>query len=90
MCTVLEGIEGAECYIDDVLIWADTQEHHDVRLNQVLGRCESGIRLNASVSNILVIVSLQREYILTEVGCRLCCLWKLQRHEKNYYVSMVW
>ena len=49
MCNVLEGIEGAECYIDDVLIWAETQELHDARLRQVLERCrQSGIRLNAS------------------------------------------
>ena len=49
MCTVLEGIEGAECDIDDVLIWADTSELHDGRLNQVLKRChERGICLNAS------------------------------------------
>ena len=49
MCNVLEGIEGAECYIDDVLIWAETQELHDARLKQVLERCrQRGVRLNAS------------------------------------------
>ena len=49
MHTILEGIEGVTCYIDDVLIWGDTLEQHDLRLRQVLDRCrQERLCLNAS------------------------------------------
>ena len=84
MSTVLKGIEGAECYIDDVLIWADRQEVHDVRLNQVLERCrESGIRLNASKCQFRCSQVKYFGHCLSAAGIypdrsrlqAICCLW---------------
>ena len=49
MSDMLEGIEGAICYIDYVLVWGDTKEQHDQRLHQVLHQCrQQGLRLNAA------------------------------------------
>lgn len=35
MQQVLEGIEGADCFIDDILVWGATKEEHDLRLRKV-------------------------------------------------------
>ena len=49
MRTILDGLEGVECYIDDVLIWAATEEEHNQRLRQVLERCKQhGLQLNGA------------------------------------------
>ena len=48
-CTsrILEGLEGVECNIDDVLVHAPTIELHDYRLQKVLERpSEAGVTLN--------------------------------------------
>ena len=43
----LEGSEGVECQIDDVLVLGETQQIHDERLQAVLKRlAESNITLN--------------------------------------------
>ena len=43
----LEGLEGAECQIDDVFVHSETQQIHDERLQAVLKRlAESKITLN--------------------------------------------
>ena len=43
----LEGLEGTECQIDDVLVHGETQQIHDERLQAVLKRlAESNITLN--------------------------------------------
>ena len=43
----LEGSEGIECKIDDVLVHGETQQIHDERLQAVLKRlAESNITLN--------------------------------------------
>ena len=43
----LEGLEGVECQIDDVLVHGETQQIHDERLQAVLKRlAESNITLN--------------------------------------------
>ena len=43
----LEGLEGVECQIDDVLVHGETQQIHDERLQAVLQRlAESNITLN--------------------------------------------
>jgi len=43
---MLEGIEGACNYIDDVLVWGSTREEHDNRLRKVLDRVsEQGLKL---------------------------------------------
>ena len=38
MCQILEGLDGVECNIDDVLVHGATQEEHDQRLEAVLRR----------------------------------------------------
>ena len=43
----LEGLEGVECQIDDMLVHGETQPIHDERLQAVLQRLsESNITLN--------------------------------------------
>ena len=47
MSKVLAGLEGALCLIDDILVYAKTQEEHDIRLEAVLKRIQkSGLTLN--------------------------------------------
>ena len=49
MQTLLRGIAGAACFIDDIVIWGSTVEEHDARLRLVLTRCQqSGLRLKPS------------------------------------------
>ena len=44
MSKVLAGLEGALCLIDDILVYAKTQEEHDIRLEAVLKRIQkSGV-----------------------------------------------
>ena len=47
MSTILEGLEGVVCLIDDVLVIGKDEAEHDTRLMQVLERLESvGVTLN--------------------------------------------
>ena len=47
METVLQGLEGVVCLVDDVLVHGCTQTEHDQRLEAVLARiAESGLTLN--------------------------------------------
>ena len=47
MSRILEGLEGVECNIDDVLVHAPTRELHDDRLEKVLERLtNAGVTLN--------------------------------------------
>jgi hypothetical protein len=47
MSEILEGLEGVICNIDDTLIYAKTQEEHDIRLKAALKRLqEAGVTLN--------------------------------------------
>ena len=47
MSRILEGLEGVECNIDDVLVHATTQELHDSRLKEVLERLSAaGVTLD--------------------------------------------
>ena len=47
MSRILEGLEGVECNIDDVLVHAPIIELHDYRLQKVLERLsEAGVTLN--------------------------------------------
>ncbi|XP_033733605.1 uncharacterized protein K02A2.6-like [Pecten maximus] len=48
MQALLTGLPGALCQMDDILIFGETQEEHDVRLQIVLRRLvEAGITLNS-------------------------------------------
>ncbi|KAK3737846.1 hypothetical protein QZH41_004786 [Actinostola sp. cb2023] len=49
MSQILEGLEGVQCNIDDVLIHVSTQSQHDAILQQVLERLSAaGVTLNSS------------------------------------------
>jgi hypothetical protein len=49
MESILQGIEGVVCYMDDVVVSGDTEEEHDKRLEQVMKRVrEAGLKLNSS------------------------------------------
>lgn len=51
MLEMVEGIEGVEVYIDDILVHAPTKELHDEHLRQVLERCRAaGVTLNLEKS----------------------------------------
>ena len=44
---ILEGLDGVECNIDDILIYGTTQEEHDQRLKAVLRRLnDANVTLN--------------------------------------------
>ncbi|KAF7642456.1 hypothetical protein LDENG_00257630 [Lucifuga dentata] len=46
MSQILEGLEGVVCQMDDVLVYAETQVLHDLRLRAVLQRLEkAGVTL---------------------------------------------
>ena len=47
MNRILAGLPGVLCLMDDVLVFASTQEDHDKRLDMVLKRIQtSGIMMN--------------------------------------------
>ena len=47
MQKILAGLEGVECEIDDVLVYGDTHEQHDQRLEAVSKRIDyNGLTLN--------------------------------------------
>ncbi len=47
MTELLEGIEGVECYQDDIIVYAENEIQHDARLTEVLKVIEaSGLKLN--------------------------------------------
>ena len=47
MENVLGDIEGAECYMDDILVHADGMEEHGRRLDQALNRlAQTGLKRN--------------------------------------------
>lgn len=47
LSSILEGLSGVVCLMDDVLIWGSCKEEHDERLRNVLEKiCSAGITLN--------------------------------------------
>ena len=47
MQKILAGLEGVECQIDDILVYGDTREQHDQRLEAVSKRTDDvGVTLN--------------------------------------------
>ena len=47
MLETLEGLEGVEVFMDDILVYGTSMEQHDARLERVLQRVESaGLKLN--------------------------------------------
>ncbi|KAK7884427.1 hypothetical protein WMY93_027550 [Mugilogobius chulae] len=48
MSQLLEGLDGVVCQMDDILVYAETQTHHDARLVAVLERLEkAGVTLKS-------------------------------------------
>jgi hypothetical protein len=44
---IFENLEGVETDIDDIIIWGQTEEEHNRRLEAVLPKCEEvGLTLN--------------------------------------------
>ena len=53
MCQALEGLEGVEVMMDDMLIWGRNEEEHDRRLKAALKRIkEANIKLNKAKCHI--------------------------------------
>ena len=49
---ILTGIEGVDCFIDDVTIWGSSKEAHDQRLSRVLGQMrEKGVKFSLQISS---------------------------------------
>lgn len=47
MCTILQGLKGLQCYLDDVIIFGSTQQEHDENLKVVMLKIhQSGLKLN--------------------------------------------
>jgi len=47
MSHLFQDIEGVEVIVDDLVVWGEDVEQHDVRLGQVLDRCrERNLKLN--------------------------------------------
>lgn len=44
---ILSGLDGVQCYLDDIIVYADTPTLHEARLKAVLHRLDkSGLKLN--------------------------------------------
>lgn len=55
MDTILQGIDGAMCYIDDILVTGATEEEHLRRLEEVLRRLQAhGVRMKKSKCSFCV------------------------------------
>lgn len=47
MTKIISGLDGVECYLDDVIIYGSSEHEHDIRLNKALSRLEGyGVQLN--------------------------------------------
>ena len=57
MSEILQGLDGVECNIDDVLVHGKDQTEHDQRLEAVLMRLvEAGVTLNSSLVELMQIL----------------------------------
>lgn len=66
---ILEGIEGTLNFVDDILIFAPTEEEHDRILEKVLQKCrESNIKLNKSKCQIKKIRTKYLGHIISGEG----------------------
>ena len=64
MNQILQGLEGVECNIDDVLIYGRTQEEHDQRLKAVLSRLNNA---NVTLNNDKCVVNVQSVAFLGQI-----------------------
>lgn len=52
MSSILKGLEGVQCYLDDIMISGATAEEHEERLTAVLRRIDDArLKLNLSKCN---------------------------------------
>ena len=86
MSDIFEGIEGARCQVDDIIVHRRDQVQHDERLHAVLKRlAEANVTLNLakcefSVTKVKVlgyVVSVQRN---DDVSTHTCPIRPKQRH----------
>ena len=53
MSEILKNVNGAVCYIDDIIVYGKTREEHDARLRQVLDLASTNnIKLNKAKCKI--------------------------------------
>ena len=64
MNQILQGLEGVECNIDDVLIYGRTQEERDQRLKAVLSRLNNA---NVTLNNEKCVVNVQSVAFLGQI-----------------------
>ena len=57
MNNILEGLEGVECEIDDLLVHGESQDQHDTRLHAVWKRLEES-KLTLNKSNVYSVLLL--------------------------------
>ena len=69
---VIEGLDGTDCFIDDVLVWGCTKEEHDLRLHQVFDRFRSkGVKLQLSKCHFRLEEVTYYGHVLSGKGVRL-------------------
>ena len=54
MSHLFDDIEGVEVIVDDLVVWGENTEQHDVRLRQVLDRCRERNLYSIKISAIFV------------------------------------
>ena len=71
MNTVLDGLEGVDCFINDIVVYGTTEEEHDRRLRDVLDGCqESGLRLKLAKCQFRSIEVTFFGHVLTSTGLK--------------------
>lgn len=69
---IMEGIKGVKLYIDDLIIYAESEEEHDRNLGQVLERARKfGVKFNKDKCQIRVKEVKYVGHILSEAGIRV-------------------
>ena len=71
MNQILEGLDGVEVIMDDILVWGVTEEEHDQRLELVLQRVEQkNLKLNTSICRFKVNNVTYIGHVLSAEGVR--------------------
>ncbi|XP_042147991.1 uncharacterized protein K02A2.6-like, partial [Ixodes scapularis] len=69
MHQVLQGLNGVEVVMDDILVWGSTKEEHDRRLQNVLQRCqEVNLKLNLAKCHFFKAEVRYLGFVLTDKG----------------------
>ena len=71
MMQMLDDLEGIEVVMDDILIWGETEELHDARLEAVLNRLrEHNVKLNREKCKLRVTEVSYIGHVLTQEGVK--------------------